>query len=188
MNNLFSDRKFVTGGIFLIACIACIIRLFYMQVIDDTLKLDASNETFRHVTEYPPRGCIYDRKGHLLVTNEAAYDIMVTPSQVKNIDTTSFCNNLGITKEDFIQGIKKAVILNTAYHPSVFIKEVTPEIYAAFQENMFKYPGFYSEVRTVRKYPLEIAPHILGYIGEVDKKLLRGTPITGKAIILVLAE
>jgi penicillin-binding protein 2 len=171
MNSVFAGRKFVIAAIFAVMSIAFIIRLFYMQMIDESFKLDASNEAFRHVTEYPPRGCVFDRKGKLLVANEAAFDIMVTPSLVKNIDTTSFCNDLGITKNDFIQGIKKAITLNTATHASVFMKEVTPEIYAAFQEKMYKYPGFSSEVRTVRKYPLNIAPHLLGYIGEVSKDL-----------------
>ncbi len=51
------------------------------------------------------------------------------------------------------------------------MKEVTPEIFAAFEEKLFKYHGFTTEVRTVRKYPLKIAPHLLGYIGEVSKEL-----------------
>jgi penicillin-binding protein 2 len=176
MNTQFADRKFIIGGVFLVACIAFIIRMFYMQVFDESLKLDASNETFRHITQYPPRGCIYDRKGRLLVTNEAAYDILVTPSQVKDLDTDSFCNDLGISKTDFISGIKKAIIQNTTYHSSVFIKEVTPEIYTAFQEKLFKYHGFSSQVRTVRRYPMKVAPHILGYIGEVDQDLCDRDP------------
>lgn len=176
MNNVFALRKYIIAGIFSIACIAFVFRLFYMQVIDDQYKLDASNETFRHVTQYPPRGCIKDRNGKLLVTNEAAYDLMVIPNQVKDFDTNSFCSDLGITKADFNSGIKKAIQLNTASHASVFMKEVTPEIYAAFQEKMFKYHGFYSEVRTVRRYPLKIAPHLLGYLGEVSKELCERNP------------
>jgi len=176
MNTQYAERKYILGGIFLFACLAFIIRMFYMQLLDESLKLDASNETFRHITQYPPRGCIYDRKGRLLVTNEAAYDILVTPSLVKDFDTNSFCNDLGITKADFISGIKKATIQNTAYHSSVFMKEVTPEIYAAFEEKLYKYHGFTSQVRTVRKYPMKIAPHILGYIGEVDKELCARDP------------
>lgn len=176
MNNTFGDRKFVIAAIFGVICFAFITRLFYMQMIDESFKLDARNEAFRHITEYPPRGCVFDRNGKLLVSNEAAYDIMVTPALVKNIDTLALCNDLGITKDDFIQNIKKAVSLNTATHASVFMKEVTPEIYAAFQEKMFNYPGFSSEVRTVRKYPLKIAPHLLGYIGEVSKELCKRDP------------
>jgi penicillin-binding protein 2 len=64
--------------------------------------------------------------------------------------------------------MKETMVQNTAYHASVFMKEVTPEIYAAFQEKLYKYHGFTSQVRTVRRYPMKVAPHILGYIGEVD--------------------
>ncbi len=176
MNNVFAIRKYIIAGIFGIACIAFVFRLFYMQVLNDQYKLDASNETFRHITQYPPRGCIKDRNGKLLVTNEAAYDLMVIPNQVKDFDTNSFCSDLGITKTDFITGIRKAVQLNTNAHASVFMKEVTPEIYAAFEEKMYKYRGFYSEVRTVRNYPLKIAPHLLGYLGEVSKELCERNP------------
>jgi penicillin-binding protein 2 len=176
MNNAFAHRKFVIAAIFSVACIAFICRLFYMQLIDDSYKLDASNEAFRHVTQYPPRGCIYDRNGKLLVTNEAAYDLMVIPNQIKDFDTASFCSDLGITKDDFITGVKKAIVLNTAAHATVFMKEVTPEIYAAFQEKLYKYHGFHAEVRTVRRYPMKIAPHILGYIGEVSKELCERNP------------
>ena len=136
MNNSFGFRKYIIAGIFAVACFAFVFRLFYMQVINDQYKLDASNETFRHMTQYPPRGCVKDRNGKLLVTNEAAYDLIVIPNQVKDFDTNSFCSDLGITKADFISGIKKAVILNTSSHASVFMKEVTPEIYAAFEEKM----------------------------------------------------
>jgi penicillin-binding protein 2 len=176
MNSTFSDRKYIIAVIFAIISVAFVVRLFYMQMIDDSFKLDASNEAFRHVTQYPPRGCIFDRNRKLLVANEAAYDIMVTPSLIKNFDTVGFCNDLGITKNDFIQGVRKAIIMNTATHASIFMKEVTPEIYDAFQEKMFKYPGFSAEVRTVRKYPLKIAPHLLGYIGEVSKDLCKLNP------------
>ncbi len=176
MNGAYSERRIIVYVIFIAMGLAYILRLYYMQIIDDSYKLDASNEAFRHITQYPPRGCIFDRNRKLLVTNEAAYDIMVVPSQVTGIDTVSFCKDLNITRDDFIAGIKKAIALNTATHPSVFLKEVTPEIYASFEEKMYKYHGFSAEVRTIRRYPMKIAPHLLGYIGEVSKELCARNP------------
>lgn len=43
-------------------------------------------------------------------------------------------------------------------------------MYAQLQEDMFMYPGFYTEVRTVRTYPFPAAAHVLGYISEVTPK------------------
>ena len=39
---------------------------------------------------YPERGIIYDRKGKAILNNAIMYDLMVTPAEVKNIDTAGF--------------------------------------------------------------------------------------------------
>jgi penicillin-binding protein 2 len=44
------------------------------------------------------------------------------------------------------------------------------------QEKLFKFHGFYVQPRTLRKYPNKVAGHTLGYIGEVDDKLVAKNP------------
>src|ERR1700745_2029126 len=99
--NISAERKYVIYGIFLLVGIIYLARLFYIQVIDDTYKLSANNNVLRHITEYPARGLIYDRKGKLMVYNEAVYDLMMIHKQVKSIDTTEFCKLIGISKEEY---------------------------------------------------------------------------------------
>ncbi len=41
--NLFSDRKYVISAIFLTIAVLYLIRLFYIQVIDDKYKLAADD-------------------------------------------------------------------------------------------------------------------------------------------------
>ena len=74
-----SSRKFIVGLIFLAVGLLFIIRLFNVQVLNDQYKSESDHNVLREVTEYPARGLIYDRKGELLVYNEAAYDLMVIP-------------------------------------------------------------------------------------------------------------
>ena len=148
------------------------LRLFYLQVINDSYKLSANNNVLRNITEFPARGLIYDRKGKLLVYNEAVYDLMIVTKQVKNLDTALLCDLIGIKKEDFEKKIKRIKRLKE-YSPvrSVpFEKQLSAETYARFQEKLYKFPGFYVQARTIRKYPQSIAAHLLGYIGEVDEK------------------
>ena len=102
-----SDRKFFIIGIFILVGLIYIARLFYIQVIDDTYKLNAQNQAFHYKTEHPIRGYIYDRNNKLLVYNEAAYDLIVLPKNVKELDTADFCTLLGITKESFLKKMKK---------------------------------------------------------------------------------
>ncbi len=175
--NQLSDRKFIIIGVFILVGLIYISRLFYIQVVDDTYKLDARNQAFRYTTEFPIRGYIYDRNNKLLVYNEAAYDLMVLPKNVKNIDTMDFCDLLGLTKEQFLKKMKKAIQApNSPRKESVFEKQLSPKDYASLQEVLYRFPGFFVQSRTLRKYPKKIAAHMLGYIGEADKRTTEKDP------------
>jgi len=174
MNNL-SNRKFIVGIIFLFVTLIYSLRLFYVQVINDEYKLNSANNVLREITQYPARGLIYDRNGELLVYNEAAYDLMVIPKLVTEMDTNSFCNLLEINKDDFIKKYNQAKNYSR-YKPSVFIKEISSISYGSIQEQLFQYPGFFVQTRTLRKYPKNNAAHILGYIGEVNPSTIEKKP------------
>ena len=150
-------------------------KLFIIQVVKNTYRLSADNNVLRYITQYPARGLIYDRKGKLIVYNQAAYDLMVVPAQVTKIDTAGFCDLLGISRELFIKQMKLANN-HSRRAASVFLKQVSNETYARFQEKMFLYPGFYPQPRTLRKYSLPVASHVLGYVSEVDDNLIKKNP------------
>lgn len=169
MNKSYSNRKYIIISIFIIVGVIFLVRLFLLQVLDNEYKLSAQNNVLRYVTQYPARGLIYDRNGKLLVYNEVAYDLLVIPKQVKNIDTTELCKLLKINKDQFITRLEKAR-KHSYYKPSVFLKQISREDYGYLQEKLYKYSGFYVQARTLRKYPIPFAAHILGYVGEVDKK------------------
>jgi len=175
--NLFSDRKYVISAIFISLISIFLIRLFYIQVIEDRYKLAANDNALRHKIEYPERGVIYDRNGKILVYNEAAYDLMVIPKRVKKIDTLDLCKLLDITKEDFIKKLKELKGKKfSSFRPEIFENELSLETYATLQEKLYKFPGFFVQARTLRKYPLKIASHALGYVGEVDENLIKDNP------------
>ncbi len=94
----FAVRKYIIGLLIFFVGLVYVIRLFFLQVVDSTYKLSASNNVIRYVTQYPARGLIYDRNGKLLVYNEAAYDLMVNPLQLQPFDTTEFCQILDVDK------------------------------------------------------------------------------------------
>jgi len=174
MNSL-TNRKFIVGIIFLFVALIYSTRLFYIQVINDEYKLNSDNNVLREITQYPARGLIYDRNGELLVYNEAAYDLMVVPKLVLQMDTISFCKLLEINKSDFIIKLNK-VKKYSYYKPSIFIKEISSISYATIQEQLFQYPGFFVQTRTLRRYPKNNAAHILGYIGEVSPSTIEQKP------------
>jgi len=166
-----NERKFVVGMIIIGLGVIYLIRLFYIQVIDDSYKLSADNNVLRYITEYPTRGLIYDRNGELLVYNQASYDLMVIPRQMKEFDTTEFCNTLGLSYEEFITKITKAKKYSS-FRPSLFLKQLSAKKYADLQEKLYRFNGVFVQSRTTRKYIHGIAGHLLGNIGEVGKSLI----------------
>jgi penicillin-binding protein 2 len=175
VRDAFSSRRITISAIFIIVGLIYIIRLAHLQIIDDSYTRLANKNALRHVTQYPSRGLIYDRNGKLLVYNEAVYDLMVIPRQVKEIDTAEFCSLLKITKEDFIKKMDKAKKYST-YVASTFEKQISKEDFAPLQEKLYKFEGFYAQSRTLRYYPDSVACHILGYIGEVNEKTIEENP------------
>ena len=79
-------RKVLLPTIIIVSALLILARLFYLQIIDESLKLKSDNNAIKINYEYPERGYIYDRNDKLIVANQPSYDIMVTPKDVKNID------------------------------------------------------------------------------------------------------
>lgn len=170
--NPFANRKYVIISLIVLISIIYIVRLFFLQVIDTSYKLSASNNVLRYVTQYPTRGLIYDRNNTLLVYNEAAYDLMINPGQLEAFDTTELISILNVSIDYVRESIKKAKDYSY-YKPSTFLKQISAKDYALLQEKLFKYPGFFVQTRALRRYPEKVAANILGYVGEVDEKVIK---------------
>lgn len=173
MSDIHQGRQYIIMGLFGIVTLVLILKLFQIQVLDSTYRAKADATAIDKLTLYPSRGLIYDRNGKLMVNNNPVYDLKVTYNQIdEQMDTTKFCNILGITKESF----KKRLTKNwrsgrfSRSIPFVFLKSISTETYARFQESIYEFPGFFVEVRNVRGYPYRNAAHVLGYIKEVNQK------------------
>lgn len=168
----YSDRQIIIIVVFLIIGIIFISRLFYMQVIDTSYTISAENNSRRVVTKFPARGLIFDRNNKLLVYNEAAYDLMVVPRRLKDFDTLKLCKILDIDKKHVKKGLVKAKNYSS-YLPSIFLKQISSQQYAILQELLYQFPGFFVQTRTLRNYPERTAAHILGYVGEVNNRIIK---------------
>ena len=175
-NRNLAKRQYVIIGVFAAVGVVFLLKLFSLQVLDKELKQSADNNVLRYVTQYPARGKVFDRNGKLLVYNEAIYDLMVVPGQVsKTIDTAEFCRLLNITRESYEERITKARKYSKI-KASVFVSQISKEDYAHIGEILYRYPGFYFQIRTIRHDPQAIAAHTLGDIGPIDQKQLDADP------------
>ena len=150
-----------------------IARLLFLQVIDDKYKQNPlNNSAVTTKYAYPDRGYIYDRNGKLLVANQSSYDVMVIPKDVEPLDTLEFCSLLNITKPEFKKYYNRADNYSPRI-PSIFVAQLSKEDYAYLQEKMYKYKGFYIQKRFLRQYPISTSANVLGYISEVNERILR---------------
>lgn len=169
--SLHANRRlffyFLFGG----SSILLILLLFEIQILDDSYAESANNNVIKSQTLYPERGYIYDRNGELLVTNQRSYDLMITPKYVTKMDTSKFCLALDIDIEYFNKLYKKASKYSL-FRPSLFIKELSKSSAAKLQEQLYEFPGFFLQERTMRAYPNKSAAHVLGYVSQVPDYVL----------------
>lgn len=175
VKDLFKSRHiFIQIAIVLVALVF-IARLFYLQVVDTRYESLARNNAIKEVDVYPTRGLVYDRNGELIVYNEAIYDLMVISRQAKKVDSVKLCELLGIPLERYTQ--RWAEIRDpkknrgySPFKPQVFWKQISQQDYSRLQEFLYRFPGFFGQVRTIRHYPHRVAATILGDVGEVNDR------------------
>ena len=166
-------RRYVIAGVAIFIVTVYIIRLFTLQIMSDDYKKNADSNAFLKKVEFPARGVISDRNGKLLVYNQNAYDIMVVMNEEKGrLDTTEFCNSLGITKEFFIKRMEEIKDRNknpgySRFTQQLFMSQLSEKEFSVFQEKIYRFPGFYVQRRSVRQYTMPYAAHVLGDVAEV---------------------
>ncbi|HET8753979.1 MAG TPA: penicillin-binding protein 2 [Salinimicrobium sp.] len=159
----------ITTGIIFVA------RLFYLQIVDTSFAGLSQSNAVNIVYDYPQRGFIFDRNGELLVSNQPSYDVMVIPRNLKAFDTAEFCKILNVTREELVKRLDKAKIYSPRL-PSVVIPQLTKSEYAFLQEKLRKYEGFYIQKRSLRDYHTTSSANVLGYIAEVNQKIINDNP------------
>jgi len=168
------SRKYVIGGVATFIIVVYIIRLFTLQLMSDDYKKNADSNAFLKKTEYPARGIIQDRNGKLMVYNQPAYDLMVVMNEESgHLDTLEFCKALGITKEWFVKRMSDIKDRSknpgySRYTEQLFMSQIPDNEFSAFREKLFRFPGFYTQKRSIRQYQYPYAAHVLGDVAEVS--------------------
>jgi penicillin-binding protein 2 len=144
-----------------------LVKLFAIQVLDDSFLKRAESNAIQRIVDHPYRGLVYDRSGKLMVFNNPIFDLMVVPREFHLKDTAKFCELFRISKEQLIEGYNSAKSYSKV-KPSPLIKQLSNTDFARIQDFLVDYPGLFILTRSVRSYPSPTAAHALGYIGEIS--------------------
>lgn len=166
-DNLKSRGQVVMGLIAVIFAIFAI-RLYSIQVISNEYEGQAKLYSLKTKVIVPPRGNIYNRNGELYVTNNAMFDMMVTPKELSIPDTSLLSELLGIEIEELRPTINKA--LREAPSRDLFLaRYIDPRTYSVLQEKTWNFTGVNFSATNKRYYHYPVGANFLGYISEVNK-------------------
>jgi len=163
MNNHLRNRASVIKKIFLTVVIILIAKLFNMQIINPK---EESHE--RTIKQEAARGEVYDRNGKLMVSIQASYDLTVIPSEVIEFDTLRLCELTDLSIEDFRIKLKKAKDYSK-YKESIVSEQLPAKSAAQIKEELNSFKGFDTKLNISRNYNVDIAGHIIGFLGKENE-------------------
>jgi penicillin-binding protein 2 len=168
-------RKDIIQALVLLVGLVFLVKLFFIQVLDNKYeKLADSNAILRQV-DYPVRGLIADRNGKLLVYNTPEYDLQVVTKDIRDFDTLKFCSVFRLTKEELKTKFKE-LKAKKEYSPvklTTFLTQLSNDDFARVQDRLDEFKGFYIQARATRSYTTSAMANALGYVSEISKERLK---------------
>ncbi|VAX37725.1 Peptidoglycan D,D-transpeptidase MrdA [hydrothermal vent metagenome] len=154
-------------GLFLLVTL----DLFYVQVIRGKYFFKLSkNNSIRIVSLEGWRGRIKDRNGEILADNRTAYNVMVTPQDIIDIQKLfRFISRVtGVSQKKISRRYRQKKF--TPFTPVVILEDVTRQTAITIEENTYRFPSLFIQKSFKRIYPLEgNSAHVLGYVGKISQ-------------------
>ena len=130
-----------------------------------------------------PRGKIIDRDNNILVSNKESYDLYLLPNEIPpEFDVEKLLSIIGgITELD--AGMLESNYQKGKSHSSSAVllkRNISRETMVIVKENSDKLSGILIEESSMREYVYgDLAPHLIGYVGEVSTDELRDFTVDG---------
>lgn len=182
INDTYYRRRYVIAGIAIAIVAIYIIRLFALQIVDQSRRAKADNNALVRQPVYASRGLIYDRNDSLLVFNQPIYEVLIIIREMgTNFNVPAFCQALQIdttyynTRMAWIRDRNKNRGYSKYTH-QLFMGQLKKEDVSLLEERLYQFPGVSIRKRTLRDYNHTSAAHILGSVGEVNQRDLDRDP------------
>ncbi|CAN5199964.1 penicillin-binding protein 2 [soil metagenome] len=167
-------RKEIFQIAIVLVALIFLVKLFFIQVVDNRYAELADSNAILAQVEYPFRGLISDRNGKLIVYNTPEFKLEVILKDVKNFDSVKFCRVFELSKEElrrkFVE--MKSRREYSRSKPTLFLNQLSITDFAKIQDYLDEFPGFYVQARTTRAYTTPALANALGYVSEISKTRL----------------
>ena len=151
-------------------------RLAYLQLEQKAINQEKANDNRTRIIPKPPiRGNIYDRNGKVLATTRLSHSAYIWPKAQKQEDWQVIRDLLATILEIPPEEIQKRVETAGINYPSLIPigGNLTPAQVTAIEEYRRQLKWVETDITKIRYYPQgEVAAHILGYTGELNREEL----------------
>ncbi len=181
IGNRMALRIAVVGGVAVVLFAVVFFRLWYLQVVSGGKYLaEANNNRTREVRVSAPRGTILDRNGKPLVENRTSLALQISPRKLppdpaeRHTELARLGSLTQMAPRQVRRTMRRALRLDPSA-PVTLRRDVGFHLVYYLQENAARFPGVQVQRVFVRRYPDgALAAHILGSVGEVSERELRG--------------
>ncbi len=172
---IFRERAILSAILVAGTFILLLVRLYDLQITNYSHYQTLSNDNrVRVLPVAPTRGLILDRNGEILADNTPNYQLVITPSQVKNMPEliASLAEFIDI-KEHELTRFEKTLKRQQSFQQTPLKFKLTEQEVAKFAVNQHRYPGVEIAAHSTRYYPQKNSfAHALGYVGRINEKEL----------------
>ncbi len=151
-------------------------RLVYLQILKGGKYNQLSTNNRIRVTKLPaPRGIIYSKDRQILVDNKPSFDLNLIPQDTADIQKvlTDISELLSIDRDLLDTRVKKKRG-RPPFEPITLKKELTWKEMSLVLSRKMDLQGITIDVVPKRLYCFgSFAPHVFGFLGEINKKELR---------------
>lgn len=154
-------------GIVLAITLIFIGQLVHLQLIDDDLKIRASDLTENRTIIAPSRGMILDRHGEVLVASEAVYDLVVLPRHQSELDTVECAQWAGISQVELKAALHRARRFSR-YKYTAVRRRIGAEEHARMAASLYAFAGFELWRKPLRNHRHGVATHLIGEYAEAS--------------------
>ncbi|HEB70580.1 MAG TPA: penicillin-binding protein 2 [Desulfobulbus sp.] len=177
--DFFRKRTLYAAFVIIFFFAVLVSRLWFLQIQHgNKYSRLADNNRVRYLEIAAPRGNILDRKGREVVTNRPSFNV-VWVREDNSLDDAllkKMARILDVDVSELLAGIRK--MAGTPGHiPVRLAEDIDWEKVAYIENNRMNLPGIKIEVVPLRVYHYgNLASHLIGYLGEINKKELQSAP------------
>ena len=150
-----------------------IYKTFSLQVSSYTdYEIASLKNKTREILIQPRRGIIYDRNGQIIVNNVPSYNLIIKPSEVKDLDSLLLSIKQIIDIPDSqIDNIKDSYKTKKKLNRELILKKnLNNEEIAKFEVRKYKYPSLFIAERYSRENAYSnLFSHSVGYVGNASE-------------------